>query len=198
MSMKVGETVVYDSFGDALRYASFQVGAIITGTGYGTFDFERWPALSQFLLVVLMFFGGCAGSTTGGLKQIRFLLLIKQGYVEIKRFILPNAVLPVKVGDRVVPQEVMTNVLGFFFLFIGIFAIVTCMMAALGLDLVSAAASTIATMANIGPGLGSVGPTDNYAHIPMVGKLILSFCMLLGRLELYTVLVLFAPELWRK
>lgn len=198
MSMKVGETVIYDSFGDALRYATFQVGAIITGTGYGTFDFEKWPALSQFLLVVLMFFGGCAGSTTGGLKQIRFLLLIKQGYVEIKRFILPHAVLPVKVGDRVVPQEVMTNVLGFFFLFIGIFAIVTCIMAALGLDLVSAAASTIATMANIGPGLGSVGPTDNYAHIPTVGKFILSFCMLLGRLELYTVLVLFAPELWRK
>ena len=198
MSMKVGETVVYDSFGDALRYASFQVGAIMTGTGYATFDFEKWPVLSQFLLVVLMFFGGCAGSTTGGLKQIRFLLLIKQGYVEIKRLILPHAVLPVKVGDRVVPQEVMTNVLGFFFLFIGIFAIVTCVMAALGLDLVSAAASTIATMANIGPGLGSVGPTDNYAHIPTVGKFILSFCMLLGRLELYTVLVLFAPELWRK
>ena len=92
----------------------------------------------------------------------------------------------------------MTNVLGFFFLFIGIFAIVTCIMAALGLDLVSAAASTIATMANIGPGLGSVGPVDNYAHIPTVGKFILSFCMLLGRLELYTVLVLFSPEIWRK
>lgn len=198
MSMTVGDSVVYDSFGDALRYASFQVGAILTGTGYGTYDFESWPALSQFLLVVLMFFGGCAGSTTGGLKQIRFLLLIKQGYVEIKRFILPHAVLPVKVGDRVVPQEVMTNVLGIFFLFIGIFAIVTCIMAALGLDMVSAAASTIATLANIGPGLGSVGPTDNYAHIPTVGKFILSFCMLLGRLELYTVLVLFAPELWRK
>ena len=87
----------------------------MTGTGYATFDYEKWPVLSQFLLVVLMFFGGCAGSTTGGLKQIRFLLLIKQGYVEIKRLILPHAVLPVKVGDRVVPQEVMTNVLGFFF-----------------------------------------------------------------------------------
>ena len=197
-SMKVEDTVVYDSFGEALRYASFQVSAIITTTGYGTFDFEKWPALSQFLLVVLMFFGGCAGSTGGGLKQIRFLLLIKQGYVEIKRLILPHAILPVKVGDRVVPQEVMTNVLGFFFLFIGIFAIVTCIMAALGLDLVSAAASTIATMANIGPGLGSVGPVDNYAHIPTVGKFILSFCMLLGRLELYTVLVLFSPEIWRK
>ena len=198
MITKVGDEVVYDSFGSALRYASFQVSAIITTTGYGTFDFERWPALSQFVLVILMFFGGCAGSTAGGMKLMRFLLLIKQGYVEIKRLILPHAVLPVKVGDRVVPPEVMTNVLGFFFLFIGIFAIVTCIMAALGLDLVSAASSTIATLGNIGPGLGTVGPLDNYAHIPTLGKFILSFCMLLGRLELYTVLVLFSPELWRK
>jgi trk system potassium uptake protein TrkH len=145
-----------------------------------------------------MFFGGCAGSTGGGMKHVRFLLLIKQGYIEIKRLILPSAVLPIKLGDRVVPQEVMTNILGFFFLFIGIFAIVACIMAALGLDLISAAACTIATMGNIGPGLGSVGPIDNYAHIPTPGKFILCFCMLLGRLELYTVLVLFAPEFWKR
>ena len=195
MSAKVDEMV---KFGTALRYSSFQVVSIITTTGYGTADFEQWPALSQFILVILMFFGGCAGSTGGGMKHVRFLLLIKQGYTEIKRLILPHAVLPIKLGDRVVPPEVMANILGFFFLFIGIFAIVTCMMAALGLDLVSAAASTIATMGNIGPGLGSVGPVDNYAHIPTLGKFILCFCMLLGRLELYTVLVLFAPQLWKK
>ena len=198
MTARVGEQVVFDSFGTALRYAAFQVVSIITTTGYGTFDFEQWPALSQFILLILMFFGGCAGSTGGGLKHVRLLLLIKQGYVEIKRLILPHAVLPVKLGDRVVPQEVMTNILGFFFLFIGIFAMVTCIMAALGLDLISAAAATIATMGNIGPGLGSVGPIDNYTHVPTLGKFILCFCMLLGRLELYTVLVLFAPELWRK
>lgn len=198
MTARVGEQIVFESFGTALRYASFQVVSIITTTGYVTFDFELWPALSQFILVILMFFGGCAGSTGGGMKHVRLLLLIKQGYVEIKRLILPHAVLPVKLGDRVVPQEVMAHILGFFFLFIGIFAIVTCIMATLGLDLISAAAATIATMGNIGPGLGSVGPIDNYAHIPTLGKLILSFCMLLGRLELYTVLVLFAPELWRR
>ena len=198
MNAKVGDAVLYDSFGTALRYASFQVVSIITTTGYGTADFEKWPYLSQFILVILMFFGGCAGSTGGGIKHVRFLLLIKQGYAEIKRLILPHAVLPIKLGDRAVSPEVMTNILGFFFLFIGIFAIVTCIMATLGLDLISAASSTIATMGNIGPGLGSVGPVDNYAHIPAVGKFILSFCMLLGRLELYTVLVLFAPELWKK
>ena len=187
----------YDSMWTSLRYATFQVLSIITTTGYGTADFEQWPALSQFILVTLMFYGGCAGSTGGGMKQVRFLLLIKQSGAEIKRLIFPHAVLPIRVNERVVPREVMTNVLGFFFFFIGIFAIVTCIMATLGLDLVSAAGATIAAMGNIGPGLGSVGPTDNYAHIHTVGKFVLSFCMLLGRLELYTVLILFSPNFWK-
>ena len=187
----------YDSMWTSLRYAAFQVLSIITTTGYGTADFEHWPALSQFILVTLMFYGGCAGSTAGGMKQVRFLLLIRQSGAEIKRLIFPHAVLPIRVNDRVVPPEVMTNVLGFFFFFIGIFAIVTCIMATLGLDLVSAAGATIATMGNIGPGLGSVGPTDNYAHIHTAGKFVLSFCMLLGRLELYTVLILFSPNFWK-
>ncbi len=195
---QVDGEVPYDSMWTSLRYAAFQVISIITTTGYGTADFEQWPALSQFILVTLMFYGGCAGSTGGGMKQVRFLLLIKQSGAEIKRLIFPHAVLPIRVNDRVVPPEVMTNVLGFFFFFIGIFAIVTCIMTTLGLDLVSAAGATIATMGNIGPGLGSVGPTDNYAHIHTTGKYVLSFCMLLGRLELYTVLILFSPNFWKR
>ena len=194
---EVDGQVPYDSMWTSLRYAAFQVMSIITTTGYGTADFEQWPALSQFILVTLMFYGGCAGSTGGGMKQVRFLLLIRQSGAEIKRLIFPHAVLPIRVNDRVVPPEVMTNVLGFFFFFIGIFAVVTCIMTTLGLDLVSAAGATIATMGNIGPGLGSVGPTDNYAHIHTVGKYVLSFCMLLGRLELYTVLILFSPNFWK-
>lgn len=195
---QVDGQVPYDSMWTSLRYAAFQVMSIITTTGYGTADFEQWPALSQFILVTLMFYGGCAGSTGGGMKQVRFLLLIRQSGAEIKRLIFPHAVLPIRVNDRVVPPEVMTNVLGFFFFFIGIFAIVTCIMTTLGLDLVSAAGATIATMGNIGPGLGSVGPTDNYAHIHTAGKYVLSFCMLLGRLELYTVLILFSPNFWKR
>ena len=194
---QVDGQVPYDSMWTSLRYAAFQVISIITTTGYGTADFEQWPALSQFILVTLMFYGGCAGSTGGGMKQVRFLLLIKQSGAEIKRLIFPHAVLPIRVNDRVVPPEVMTNVLGFFFFFIGIFAVVTCIMTTLGLDIVSAAGATIATMGNIGPGLGTVGPTDNYAHIHTVGKYVLSFCMLLGRLELYTVLILFSPNFWK-
>ena len=192
------EQVPYDSVWDSIRYAAFQVVSITTTTGYGTADFEMWPYLSQFVLVTLMFYGGCAGSTGGGMKQIRFLLLIKQSGAEIKRLIFPHAVLPVRVNDRVVPSEVLTHVLGFFFFFIGIFAIVTCIMATLGLDLITAASCTIAAMGNIGPGLGDVGPIDNYAHIATAGKFILSFCMLLGRLEIYTVLILFSSSFWKK
>ena len=195
---QVNGDIPYDSMWTSLRYATFQVMAIITTTGYGTADYEQWPALSQFILITLMFYGGCAGSTGGGMKQVRFLLLIRQSGAEIKRLIFPHAVLPIRVNDRVVPPEVMTNVLGFFFFFIGIFAIVTCIMTTLGLDLVSAAGATIATLGNIGPGLGSVGPADNYAHIHATGKYVLSFCMLLGRLELYTVLILFSPNFWRR
>ena len=190
--------VPYDSVGDAIRYGAFQVLSITTTTGYGSANFETWPALSQFILVTLMFYGGCAGSTGGGIKQLRFLLLIKQSGAEIKRLIFPHAVLPVRVNDRVVPPEVLTHILGFFFFFIGIFAIVTCIMTILGLDLITAAGCTIATMGNIGPGLGEVGPLDNYAHIATAGKFILTFCMLLGRLELYTVLILFSPNYWKK
>ena len=190
--------VPYDSVWDSIRYASFQVLSITTTTGYGTADFEMWPALSQFILITLMFYGGCAGSTGGGMKQIRFLLLIKQSGAEIKRLIFPHAILPIRVNDRVVPSEVLTHVLGFFFFFIGIFAIVTCIMSTLGLDLITAASCTIAAMGNIGPGLGDVGPLDNYAHIATAGKFILSFCMLLGRLEIYTVLILFSSNFWKK
>ena len=190
--------VAYDSVWDSIRHGTFQVLSITTTTGYGTADFEMWPALSQFILLTLMFYGGCAGSTGGGMKQLRFLLLIKQSGAEIKRLIFPHAVLPVRVNDRVVPPEVLTHILGFFFFFIGIFAIVTCIMATLGLDLITAAGCTIATMGNIGPGLGDVGPMDNYAAIPSIGKFILTFCMLLGRLEIYTVLILFSPNYWKK
>jgi len=145
-----------------------------------------------------MFFGGCAGSTGGGMKQVRFLLLIKQGYREIKQLIMPHAVLPVKLNGQVVPTGIMTNILGFFFIGVAVFVTATIILTGVGLDLISASSAVASALMNIGPGLGSVGPTNNYAHIVPAGKWILCFCMLLGRLELYTVLVLFAPQLWKK
>lgn len=186
------------TLGDAIRHAGFQVVSLTTTTGYGTYDFELWHGFSQFILLTLMFVGGCAGSTGGSMKHVRILLLMKQAYAEIQRQIHPHAVYPVRLGARTVPPDVIRNVLGFFWFFILIFIIGTMIMAALGLDLMSAISSVAATLGNIGPGLGSVGPMDNYAHIPLVGKYLLSFLMLLGRLEIYTVLVMFVPATWRR
>jgi trk system potassium uptake protein TrkH len=189
---------VYDNLFDNLRFSAFQVVSILTTTGFGTADYELWPVLCQYLLVFGMFVGGCAGSTGGGMKVARILLLFKHAQVQVYRLIHPRAVKLVKLGERPVDKEVMQSILGFFALYLGVFVAASFVMAAIGMDLPSAGASVIATLSNIGPGLGSVGPADNFAHVPAVGKLVLSFCMLLGRLELFTVLVLIFPSFWRK
>lgn len=183
--------------GKALRYGVFQVVSITTTTGYGTADFELWSKSCQLILLLLMFVGGCAGSTGGSVKILRIMLIIKHANTEMKKLVHPSAVIPVRIGGKPVAPEVVTNILAFFLLYIFIFAIGSVIMTAMGLDLVSAIASVAATIGNIGPGLGTVGPTDNYAHIPIAGKFLLSFFMLLGRLELYTVLVLFTKSFWR-
>jgi len=189
---------VYQSLFDNLRYSAFQATSIMTTTGFGTADYELWPVFSQYLLVLLMFIGGCAGSTGGGIKVARVLLLFKHAQVQLFRLIHPRAVRLVKLGDQPVDREVMQSILGFFALFISVFVVASFLMAASGLDLVSAAASVIATLSNIGPGLGSIGPVDNYAHVAPFGKMVLVICMLMGRLELFTVLVLVFPSFWRK
>jgi trk system potassium uptake protein TrkH len=189
---------VYPDFLDNLRFSAFQVVSIITTTGFGTADYELWPVLCQYLLVFTMFIGGCAGSTGGGIKVARILLLFKHAHVQVFRLIHPRAVRLVKLGDRPVDKEVMQSILGFFALYMGVFVTASFIMAGLGMDIPSAGASVIATLSNIGPGLGSVGPVDNFAHVPVFGKVVLAFCMLLGRLELFTVLVLVFPSFWRK
>jgi len=189
---------VYTSLAQAFRYASFQVSSIITTTGFVTADFDQWPALSRNLLVLCMFLGGMAGSTGGGMKTMRIMLLAKHAYQEIFRIIHPHAVTTVKLGGKAVPGEILSSIWGFFILYLGIFVISALIMAALGLDVVSAFSSVAACIFNVGPGLGSVGPAHNYLHIPFLGKWVLIFCMLLGRLEIYTVIVLLMPEYWRK
>jgi len=187
----------YDVF-EALRKASFQVVSIVTTTGYCTDDFELWPGFNMVLLFCLMFFGGCAGSTGGSMKQIRILILFKYAYVELHKIIHPKAVKKVKLGNTVVNESITQGVLAFVMLYFGLLALGSLLMGAIGLDLVSAFSVVTATLGNIGPGFGSVGPTDNYFHIPGIGKWLLSFFMLVGRLELYTVLILFVPEFWKK
>ncbi|NQU14590.1 MAG: TrkH family potassium uptake protein [Desulfobacteraceae bacterium] len=189
---------VYDSLAKAFRYAAFQVGSIITTTGFVTADYEKWPALSQLILLICMFLGAMAGSTGGGMKTMRVMLLLRHGYQQVFRIIHPHAVTTVKLGGKPVPQDVLSSVWGFFILYLGLFVVAALVMAGLGLDMISAIASVAATIGNIGPGLGIVGPTKQYLLIPEAGKWVLVFCMLLGRLEIYTVIVLLTPEFWRK
>jgi trk/ktr system potassium uptake protein len=182
----------------AIRDSLFQVVSITTTTGFATADFDQWSSLSRIMLLALMFVGGCAGSTGGGMKVIRLLLILKHGKSEIKKLLHPKAIFLVKVKKIKVRPEVMLNVQGFFNLYIALFVFCTFLMAALGLDMVTAASSVAATLGNIGPGLAGVGPMANYSEIPLLGKWVLSLCMLLGRLEIYTVIILFMPEVWRK
>ena len=188
----------YPSWADAVRFSVFQVASIITTTGFATSNYELWLPLPQGVLLLCMFVGGCAGSTAGGIKCMRIMLLGKHAYRELFRLVHPRAVLPLKFGSKPVKDEVLTSIWGFFVLFILLFVVSSLALTAMGLDLLTAFSAVVACIGNVGPGLGEVGPVDNYAAIPALGKWVLSFCMLLGRLEIYTILVLFVPEFWRK
>lgn len=181
----------------AIRYSAFQIVSIFTTTGYSTADYELWPAAIQFTLFILMFIGGCAGSTGGGIKNMRIFILLKNGNAELRKLIHPKAVVPVRFNDRTVPQDIINNILAFFVLFITTFVLSTIIMTILGMDIISAMGAVIASLSNIGPGLGSVGPMDNYSHIHDLGKWILSICMIVGRLELFTAIVIFTKVYWK-
>lgn len=182
---------------EALRSSIFTVPAIITGTGFVTVDFDRWPEYSKFILLLLMLTGGCAGSTTGAVKVVRYIILFKSAARQILKFLHPHAVVPIRLGRQVVHDEVVDHVQTFFFLYMLILGASTLYMTALGLDLVSAVSAVAATLGNVGPGLGLVGPTANYAALPDSGKLLLTCCMLIGRLEIFTVLVFLSTKFWR-
>jgi trk system potassium uptake protein TrkH len=188
----------YHDLAETVQKSLFQVVAILTTTGYGTADYEQWSFSSQFILFMLMFFGGCAGSTGGGIKMLRIHILVKSVFAEITRLLHPHAVVPVRIGGQTVPREVVANIVGFLILFVMIYVVSVFIMSSMGLDMATSFGSVAATLGNIGPGLGSVGPTDNYAQIPTAGKWYLTFLMLSGRLELYTVIILLSPSFWRK
>jgi trk system potassium uptake protein TrkH len=188
----------YSSLLEALRYASFQVVSIITTTGFTTADYEIWPGLAQMLLICLMFFGGMVGSTGGGMKQVRILLMFKQAYREMYHLIHPRAVSALKLDDKNIPKETLGGIWGFLFLFILITVIASILLTAMGVDMVTATSTVISAMSNVGPALGDAGPTENYEMIPVAGKWVLILCMLAGRLEIYTVILLFMPMFWEK
>jgi len=189
---------VYDKIGDAFRYGAFQLVSILTTTGYATADYEQWPAMSQLILLLCMFLGGSAGSTAGGMKCLRIMVCFKYCYKELFTLIHPHAVSRIKIDGRSVPDDVVRSVLGFLALYLGLFAFSSVLLAGLGVDFITAFAAVATTIGNVGPGFGMVGPVENFAAIPVLGKWLLIWCMLLGRLEIYTVIILLVPEFWRK
>lgn len=181
---------------DSLRKSAFMVVSIATTTGFATADFAHWPTMLPFLLFVAAFAGGCAGSTGGGMKVIRILLILKQGYREIKRLVHPNAVIPVKLGNAPISDRVLEAVWGFFSVYLIVFVIMLITLLGTGLDQVTAWSAVGATLNNLGPGLGDV--SAHYGDINDTAKWVLCFAMLLGRLEVFTLLVLFTPTFWRR
>jgi trk system potassium uptake protein TrkH len=184
---------LYGSF----KEASFQTVAIVTTTGFCSADFDMWPDFLRFSLVFLMFFGGCAGSTGGGMKIIRVMLISKVAWTQLRKMSQPRLVAPVKIGGQVIDDNRVVNVVAFFILFMILFVITAMLMTLFVPDLTTAVACSIATIGNIGPGLGGIGAIENYAWIPIPGKWIMILSMLLGRLEIFTVLIVFRPSVWR-
>jgi len=214
---------IYSGLGECFRVASFQVATLFSGCGFVTADFDHWPNICRVLLAVLMMIGGCAGSTTGGVKVVRFLTLMKFSLREIALLIRPQAVISLKLNGNNIEREVVSRVLGFLALWLLLFLLSVALMSFItdpgwssesgSLDpveaskvsgaqeddhLVTAFGATLATLTNVGPGFGGVGPMENYADIPAAGKVLLILLMLLGRLEIYAVLVIFLPFTWRR
>ncbi len=189
---------LYDSFEEAFRDTLFQVASIITTTGFGTADFNQWPVFSQAILVFLMFIGACAGSTGGGIKVSRIIILFKQAIKEVRRTINSRFVTVVKMDKKALSPSVLSGVQSFLIVYMIILSISILLLALDGFDLTTTATAVIACINNIGPGLGEVGPTGNYSGFSNFGKFLLSFNMLAGRLELYPMLVLFYPRTWLK
>ena len=170
----------------------------MTTTGYATADFDKWPQLSRSLLVVLMFIGASAGSTGGGIKVIRVQLLFKSMARDIRRTVHPKSVNTIKLDGHTVSENILSGVQGFFFAYILVLLTATAIVSLDGFSFETSLTAVLATLSNIGPGLGMVGPVGNYAAFSDVSKIVLSMCMLIGRLEIFPILMLLMPSLWRK
>lgn len=181
---------------ELFRSSLFQTVSIVTTTGFVTENYETWPFFTQLILIFLMLIGGCTSSTGGAMKNVRVMIFFKYMGSEVKKIFQPHGVFPIKMGERPIPENIISNVMGFVVLYILIFAVSILAMTSFGIDLETSVGSVAATLGNVGPGIGTVGPADNYAHIPAVGKWLLSFLMVVGRLEIYTVLVIFTRHFW--
>ena len=188
---------IYGSVGTSLRHAFFQVSSIITTTGYATVNFDQWPGYAKTVLVLLMFIGGCAGSTGGGLKVTRIVTMAKAAFADMRKMLHPNAVIRVRMDGRALPEKQVRGVQAYFSLYMLLFGISWLLLSLEGFDLLSTFTALASCINNIGPGLGMVGPMGSFAAFSPASKLLLSFDMLAGRLEIFPMLLLFAPSLWR-
>ncbi len=188
----------YGDFLTSLEHGAFQAASILTTTGFVTADFELWPPLAKALLLMLMFFGGCSGSTGGGVKIVRILTLVKLGLSEMKYLLHPRGVFSVRLSGLPVPKNAIYALAGFLVLYLMSLLVTTVVVSSSGVDILSAFATALVTLGNIGPGFGVVGATENYAHYPDYVKWFLSVVMMMGRLEIFTVLILFTPRFWKQ
>jgi len=189
---------VWGKIESSLRHSFFQVLAIVTTTGFVTSDYTAWTPFMTIFFFGLMFLGGSAGSTSGGIKVVRHLLMIKSGFLEFKRALHPNAIIQSRYNGKVVSKEIIGNILGFFILYMVSFIIGSLVFGLMGLDFENAIGVAASSLGNVGPAIGDFGPTSNYSELPALGKYWSSFLMLMGRLELFTVLILFTPFFWKK
>jgi trk system potassium uptake protein TrkH len=189
---------IYNSIWQSLRYSSFQVSSIITTTGYSTANFDQWPAFSKTILLLLMFVGGCAGSTAGAIKNIRFLLLFRIMKRELYKIIHPRAVYTVRFGGKAVEDETLSEVLVYFFMYLLIFAIAVLIVSYDGMDFTTTISSVATCIGNVGPGFAAVGPMGNFSAMSDVSTIVLSLCMIIGRIEIYPILLLLVPSFWKK
>jgi len=197
VSLSVHSITNSTSFEKSFRDSLFQIVSIITTTGYVSADYTSWSAGLTMLFFILMFIGACAGSTSGGIKFIRDLVLVKNSYLEFKRLIHPRAIVPLKLNGQTVAPRIMTHIIIFLLLYMMIFVLGSIAMSILGYDFATAAGAVATSLGNVGPGIGKVGPVDNFADLSNEAKWLLSFLMRLGRLELFTILVLFTPFFWK-
>jgi trk system potassium uptake protein TrkH len=177
----------------SIRHSVFQAVSLVTTTGYVTADYEQWAVGAQLLLLLLMFVGGMAGSTGGGMKAARVQVLVKHMFTEMKKSLNPRAVILTRVGRRVLKEDVLLRIVAFMVLYVLVFVAGCLALSFLGFDLVTAVGAAAATLGNIGPGLGDVGAVDNYGWMSGTAKMLLTFLMVVGRLELFTVLLLLSP-----
>jgi len=186
------------SFEKSFRDGAFQVVSIITTTGFVSADYTDWAYLLSILFFFMMFIGGSAGSTAGGVKVVRHVVLLKNSFLEMKRLLHPSGIIPVRLNGKAISPKVTYHVLAFFIIYITVFVLSSILVAFTGLDMMTTLSSVATSLGNIGPGFGDVGPMNNFSGLPTITKWILSFLMLLGRLELFTILILFTPYFWKK